>query len=100
MVGFDSESLRAVAYRQQVVFGTNYVVKYSATRDGEEFNFLARIYEPFAFTGETTKVQEVQTFGVTENSAIPTQILPDLIIDPPITIEPPIFVDPIPLDGG
>ena len=82
-----------------MVFGTNYVVKYLATRGGDEFYFLAGIYEPFAFTGEPTIVTSVQTIGVTEDSAIPTEIVPDLIVDPPITIDP-IFIEPIILEGS
>ena len=61
-----------IAYRQQVVAGTIYMVKYRSTDGVRELLFLARIFEPLPFTGQDPIVEAVSKDSVTEDSPIPT----------------------------
>ena len=81
--GFDFGTVTALAYRSQVVAGTNYIVKYAAVdEEGNEMFFLAEIFE--SLDGDAT-VNGVITEGVTVDSAIPSSLSSsstELIIDP------------------
>ena len=68
-----------MAYRDQFTDTNNYIVKFSATENGEEFYFLAKMSIPPL--GGLFEISEVQTSGVTEESAVPTEIVPDPNID-------------------
>ena len=62
-----------IAYRDQVVAGTNYVVKFEALDSDPEY-MLASIFEPLSGEPQVTGVE----FGeqVTEESPIPTSVTP------------------------
>lgn len=73
LADFDICALRAVAFRTQVVAGSNHIVKYRGTdcdNDLEDVYFLVSIYEPLPYTGEPAEVLAVSE-EVCEDSPVP-----------------------------